>query len=213
MAVVSINSALPSGASNVGGGARDIRANKQAIVTGLAVATNFANTAEPIKPGWGRTFVAAASASSHPSQASFDGMLFFASDTSRLYVYSSFNDSFTPELNIRTIGLVGTPRYIEHRSVASGYVWQTLSGASRFGASVGNRTVFYETNGVASSGTPGFVFPPQIYITSSTTQMHARVVDVSVTSFVVSVYTTIDASASAFTLNFLASGLTLPGYI
>lgn len=129
MATISWTEALPSENSKVGISPPEIRNNKALIAQWLGDWLEFPGSgggsetsAGIMKAGAARTLYAAVSASSN--DGSINGKLFFASDTSNMYVYDSTGTY-----------CVGTPNLIEVQTDGSeqyAYVFQ--SGQSYVGA-------------------------------------------------------------------------------
>lgn len=199
MAVVSIRTELPSGASNVGSGARDIRANKQAVATGLAVATNFPNKSEPLKPGWGRAFSDIHSRMSYGNANAWrdEGKLYF-NTTKELLTFLHRRKS-PGGVNYDNVTVVGAKAFIEHNSDPQGFVWYSYSSEMRV-TGTGNRTIEFTHVGTYEA-------PPHVMLTSHETNISVALVDVQNASMRINGFSQGGAS-SAYTLSWFVSGRT-----
>ena len=198
------NSNVPSDASKVGLGAGNIRTNKRCIYDALRHDTSFPDAHEAglypiIAPGAPRPIVAAQSASSYSAVGApmLEGKLFFASDTSRLFVYSSTHNgvSLSPSTQ-----LVGSPQYIEHLTDGGTGTWVESSGFTAISSASDSYTVSY--------GNIVYAGIPSVLVTSDDTSLSPRVTSVTATNFAVRLRP-YDASAAAnITLYWSSSGTT-----
>jgi len=179
---------------------------------GLAHSLNVGSLTNPIKPGAPRLLIDVQSNSSNintvynilaPSSYT-RGKLYFASDTSRLLMWTSISSEgvggggpgslFYKETTYQ----IGTPRFIEHATDPGKGVWIESSGFKKFSAPDGN-------SGNISFGNVIFDAAPNIVLWSSNTRYAALVRFSRRTSFDAKLNAI--GTASDMTLFWRASGM------
>jgi len=198
------NADLPSDASKVGLGAGNIRTNKRCIYDALRHGTSFPDAVENgiypvISQGAPRPIVAAQSASSYSAVGApmLEGKLFFASDTSRLFVYSSTHNgvSLSPSTQ-----LVGSPQYVEHLTDGGMGTWVESSCFTAISSASGTYNISY--------GNIVYEATPSVLVLSTNTSYIPRVTSTGGSNFTV-LLRPYDASAAAnITLYWSSSGTT-----
>lgn len=198
---------IPSDGSAVGIGARDIRANKYAIAEGLRESLNLGNKIDPIKQGAPRPYIDIESNSSNIDKgpvttSSFTrGKLYFASDTSRLLLWTSVVSNIAAVAYFKeNTFVVGSPRFIEHNTDPGRSVWIETSGFKKFSTPDAG-------SGSISFGNVVFDEAPQVYTWSSDTNYMPAVISVTRTGFSAKL-NAIHRAASDMTLFWRASGYT-----
>jgi len=198
------NSNVPSDASKVGLGAGNIRTNKRCIYDALRHGTSFPDAHEAglypvISQGAPRPIVAVQSASSYSAVGApmLEGKLFFASDTSRLFVYNSTSNgvSLSPSTQ-----LVGSPQYIEHLTDGGTGTWVESSGFTAISSASGVYAVSY--------GNIVYAGMPVVTATSDDTSLLMRMTSVTSTNFTVRLRPYDDSAAANITLYWSSSGTT-----
>ena len=198
------NTNLPSDASKVGLGAGDIRTNKRALTDALRHDTSFPDTHEAgiypiISQGAPRPIVAAQSASSYSAAGAglLEGKLFFASDTSRLFVYSSTHNgvSLSPSTQ-----LVGSPQYIEHLTDGGAGTWLESSCFTAVSSASGTYKISY--------GNVVYETAPSVLVTSDDTSYIPRVTATGGSSFSVLLRPYDGSAAANITVYWSSSGTT-----
>lgn len=214
--LVNINwvATIPSDGSAVGIGAKDVRLQKYAVAEGLRESLNLGNKIDPIKQGAPRPYIDIQSNSSNINVAqnahlkknvsSFTrGTLYFASDTSRLLMWTSINSvgvggSGAELFYQETTYQIGTPRFIEHGTTPTNAVHIETSGFKKFSTPDGAQNEIRYSN-------VSFDSPPQVYVWSSNSQYLPIVRYSSTTDFGVWLLV-VSGAASDMTLFWRASG-------
>ena len=192
---------LPSDGSSVKAG--EIRDVWAAVGGGLNESLEwYGSVAGQLRAGTAPSFVTdeANIAGLFESTASSTARLAFASDTSRLWTLGLSG------ANTGKAYFAGGPQLLEHiDQVPAGHGWLVGSGTSLIVAPAGTSIITYHSNGVNSSDALVYETPPQVFITSDSTDYLPITTAIAGTNFTVQMRPINEAAANV-NIRWVSSG-------